>query len=102
MRFAIDFDGTFAADPELFRTLIAAIHARGHDCVLVTGRSDTPPWGDEVRALVGALLPVVFAGGDWKRNAARRAGLAIDVWIDDHPEYVAPQDPDVLAARGIA
>lgn len=99
MIFGIDFDGTFAADPDLFRGFVAALRARGHEAVLVTGRSDEPPWGDQVRALVGDLLPIVFAADHWKRDAAERAGFKVDVWLDDHPEYVAAQDPRKIARR---
>ena len=35
--------------------------------------------------------PLVFAGEAWKRQAAEAAGYPIDVWIDDHPEYIGPQ-----------
>ena len=66
--------------------------------VLVTGRSDDAPWGDEVRETLsrhGVTIPIVFAGGTWKREAAHDAGYPVDIWIDDAPEYVAPQDPEL-------
>lgn len=99
MKLAIDFDGTYTADPCFFRELMALAARHGHACVIVTGRSDEPPWGDQVRESAGAV-PIVFAAGGWKRSAALRAGHAIDVWIDDVPEYVAPQlDPEATAMR---
>lgn len=89
--FAIDYDGTFSADPCLFRTFVASLRARGHDAVLVTGRSEEGQWGAEVRREVRDLMPIVFAANGWKRDAATAAGFKVDVWIDDHPEYVAQQ-----------
>lgn len=89
--FGVDFDGTFSADPSLFRAFVASLRERGHDAVLVTGRSDEGQWGAEVRREVGSLMPVVFAANGWKREAAERAGFKVDIWVDDHPEYVAPQ-----------
>lgn len=89
--FGVDFDGTFSRDPEGFRLFVAMMRARGHSFVLVTGRSNEGQWGAEVRRDVRDLMPIVFAGNGWKRAAAERAGFKVDIWIDDHPEYVAPQ-----------
>lgn len=98
MIFGIDFDGTFAADPPLFRAFVGLLREAGHRAVIVTGRKDavmlSDPgrhWGDELRAVVGGLLPIVFAGHEWKKEAAAKAGYAVDVWIDDHPEWIGPQ-----------
>lgn len=95
----IDYDGTWSADPGLFAIFVGTLKFRGHDAVLVTGRSDEGPWGVEVRRAVRDI-PIVFAADGWKRAAAERAGYKIDVWIDDHPEYVAPQDPEVARRKG--
>lgn len=97
--FGVDYDGTLSADPALFSQAIALILQRGHGVVVVTGRSDEGRWGEEVRAAVAAVspahqIPIVFAGNRWKRQAAEEAGHAVDIWWDDNPEYVAPQDPD--------
>ena len=99
MLFGVDFDGTFSRDPELFRGIVAQLRARGHQAVLVTGRSDEGRWGAEVRSVVGDLMPIVFAADGWKREAARAAGYRVDVWMDDHPEYVAFQDPRRIVNR---
>lgn len=95
MLFAVDFDGTFSRDPDYYRAVVAIGRARGHEYVLVTGRSDEGRWGAEVRAALGDLMPIVFAANGWKRAAAEAAGYKVDVWEDDHPEYIARQDPAV-------
>jgi hypothetical protein len=41
----------------------------------------------------------VYAGTVWKRQAARAAGYLINVWIDDLPEYVDIQDPELAALK---
>lgn len=96
LTFAIDFDGTLARDLALFGRLIRMLHQAGHVAVLVTGRSDMTPHAAEVRAVMAGLpeIPLVFAGPNWKRTAAIGAGYEIDIWIDDMPEYIAPQDPE--------
>lgn len=92
--FGIDFDGTFSADPGLFRAFVKLLRERGHDAVLVTGRSDEGRWGADVRREVNGLMPIVFAGTatgpgtGMKQSAAEAAGYRVDVWIDDHPESV--------------
>lgn len=88
--FGIDYDQTFAADPEMFKAFVGLIKAHGHIPVLVTGREDSHGFGEPVRALVEDLMPIVFAGGSWKRDAAKAAGYEVDIWIDDNPTYIAP------------
>lgn len=93
MIFGIDFHGTFQRDPTGFRELVRNLQYRGHTCVLVTGIEDGDQYAAEVRREVRELMPIVFAGSRWKKQAAKEAGYAVDVWIDDNPEYVAEQDP---------
>jgi len=89
MTFAIDFDGTFSADPPLFRDIVGLMKSHGHKVVMVTGRSNDQ--GGEIDVLVGDLMPVIFAGREWKKMAAFNAGYDVDVWIDDNPEWVTKQ-----------
>lgn len=93
MIFGIDYHGTFARDVVGFRIIVHELVRRGHTCVLVTGIDDGDRYAAEVRRDVADLMPIVFAAGKWKRQAAREAGYEVDVWIDDNPEYIAPQDP---------
>lgn len=90
---AIDFDGTFAANPALWRNFITdAQNIWGYQIVCVTGRSDEGEWGKEVKEAIDGLIPIVFAGHRWKREAAQAAGYEVNIWIDDNPEYIAPQN----------
>lgn len=99
MIFAIDFDGTFAADPDMFRLAVRLLRARGHGCFLITNRREDQ--GAEVKLLVGDLMPIVFAGPMSKYDAAFAAGYDVDIWIDDAPHivnvsgivYVGDDDP---------
>lgn len=91
MIIAIDFDNTFTADPEAWREVILMMQAKGHKFVCVTGRSDDE-MGDQVRKAIDGLIPIVFAGSRWKREAAKRSGWDVDVWIDDMPEMVGQQN----------
>lgn len=96
MIFALDFDGTFDRDPELFRVMIVLIQSRGHQVVCVTSR--IAGINDEVEKTVGEI-PIVYADTTWKRQAARVAGYSVNVWIDDLPEYVDAQDPELVELK---
>jgi hypothetical protein len=96
MLIAIDYDDTFTADPELFKMFVELGKARGHSFVCVTARRDGPcefrgpHRGDQVREAMKGLMPIVFAKHDYKHEAAVKAGYYVDVWVDDHPEWVRP------------
>lgn len=100
MIFGVDFDGTFAADPALFHKILDLLESRGHQVVIVTGRS-TPSSPDTisnmlVEVMTKGRVPIVYAGNTFKRIAATNAGFKVDIWIDDNPEYIDKQDPDKL------
>lgn len=96
---AIDYDGTWTRDPVFFREMVERAKAKGHTCVLVTGRSDEAQWGAEVRREIGDLMPILFCANKWKRPILdawlvdRRMAGAHVVSVDDSPEYFAEQDP---------
>ncbi|HVI42717.1 MAG TPA: hypothetical protein VM577_19085 [Anaerovoracaceae bacterium] len=93
MIIGIDYDGTFSADPEGWSQVIQLMQSRGHKVVCVTGRSDEGEWGEQVKKGINGLIPIVFAGSEWKREAAKAKGWDVNVWIDDNPEYIALQHP---------
>jgi GH25 family lysozyme M1 (1,4-beta-N-acetylmuramidase) len=96
MLFAIDFDGTFDRDPKLFCKLAELLRSHGHSVVCVTSRFQGI--SDEVERAVGDM-PIVYAGATWKRQAARAAGYQVHVWIEDLPEYVDRQDPEMVLQK---
>jgi len=92
MIIAVDYDGTYSADPDTFNKLIELFKAAGHTVICVTGRSDDGIMDVPVRESIGKLVPCVFAGKEWKANAAKRAGYNVSVWIDDMPGMISPVD----------
>jgi hypothetical protein len=91
MIIAIDYDNTYAADPETFNKVIKTFQDAGHTVICVTGRSNDGLMDKPVRESIGKLIPVVFAGSEWKRSAAKRHGYDVNVWIDDNPEMIGKQ-----------
>lgn len=88
---AIDYDNTYAADPETFDKIIKILLEQNHQVICVTGREEVGVMAAPVLASIGKLIPVVFAGKDWKRDAAKKRGYKVDIWIDDNPEYIGKQ-----------
>ena len=80
MLIAIDYDNTYTADPEWWDEVIRSGQERGHTIVCVTGRTEPP----------NLPIRVICAGDEYKRDAVRRSGLRIDVWIDDEPGHIEP------------
>jgi hypothetical protein len=86
---AIDYDNTYSADPSTFDKIIVLFKQAGHTVICVTGRSAA--MGQPVLNSIGKLVPVIFAGADWKRDAAAKRAYKVDVWIDDTPSSIEKQ-----------
>lgn len=86
---AVDYDNTYTAAPELFEKLIKLFQEDGHTVICVTGRG--LDMSKPVMDSIGKLIPCVFAGGEWKKDAAEKQGYKVDVWIDDNPSYIMKQ-----------
>lgn len=89
MIIAVDYDSTYSADPETFNKVIEVFKSAGHTVICVTARPET--MGQSVLDSIGKLVPVIFAGTEWKRKAAEKRGYKVNVWIDDMPEMVSKQ-----------
>lgn len=86
---AFDYDDTITADIYEVTRFMANLDAKGHTVIIVTQRC--AKYEAELReALRGYLweLPIVWAAGKGKREAAEEAGYSVDVWMDDYPEAV--------------
>lgn len=85
MIIAVDYDYTYNADPLTFDRIIKIFLNEGHTVICVTGRSDDGILDIPVRESIGKLVPIVFAGNESKRSAAKKHGYDVNVWIDDMP-----------------
>jgi HK97 family phage prohead protease len=91
---ALDFDRTYARAPGLFNPMIdEASRARSLSVWCITRREDTPENRQEIKNTFGerfALLGgLILCGPNMqKEDAARAAGITVDVWIDDSPEKI--------------
>ena len=92
MTISVDFDRTFAADPQLWGEFARQSAAAGNRVVMVSRRRDTPENQDEIAETLGdyreAFDAVLLVGERLKDEAAREAGIEVDVWVDDSPQFV--------------
>lgn len=87
MNIAIDYDGTWTADPFLFNALVGLARHRGHECFIVTGRKES----DRPSVIAGEIisgLRVICCNGRMKEEVCRELGIKIDIWIDDMPGMI--------------
>lgn len=99
LNFGIDYDDTITEDIDCFGEIFKTMQEAGHSVVVVTGRSKIGNWEKEVYQTLEYLqnkynllsIPVVFAGSEWKKQAAINAGYSINIWMDNSPEYIDKQ-----------
>jgi HK97 family phage portal protein len=88
---SIDFDRTFAADPALWGEFARKAVADGNRVVMISRRPEADR--EEVISSLGdyaeAFSDVLLVGSDTlKDDAAQAAGIAVDVWVDDSPQFI--------------
>lgn len=89
MKIALDYDGTFTEDKEMWTAFVSLCKGRGHDVRFVTFRVHYyEPWArgnEDILADAANLdIPVIFTNGEQKQKF-----FDADVWIDDHPELIS-------------
>ena len=85
LNIAIDYDHTWSADPVAFKAIYFLLASAGHNPMIVTGRHED----DE--AIVPEHRPpglIWYTGRAPKREFMAKAGIQIDIWIDDAPESI--------------
>jgi HK97 family phage portal protein len=97
MTISIDFDRTFAADPQMWGEFATKSVADGNTVVMISRRPDTPEDRQTVTEALGDYAPafsqVLLVGGDTlKADAAQAAGINVDVWVDDSPQFIRSVD----------
>jgi len=91
MTISVDFDRTFSADPRLWGEFARKAVADGNRVVMISRRPEADR--EEVISSLGdyaeAFSDVLLVGSDTlKDDAAQEAGIAVDVWVDDSPQFI--------------
>ncbi len=88
MLIALDYDGTYTADPDMWDRFIADARSRGHSIVVATMRCSNKE-GDEVRTTLGERVDlIVFTERKAKKQFLRNMQIIPDIWIDDNPDWL--------------
>ena len=88
MLIALDYDGTYTADPGRWKEVIRLLQDAGHQFVCVTSRPGTPENKHLLGNAVGKLMPIIFCNHQPKSQKCAALGYKIDVWIDDRPQTI--------------
>ena len=88
---SMDFDRTFAADPQLWGEFARKAVEDGNTVVMISRRPEADR--EEVISSLGeyaeSFSQVLLVGGDtMKGDAAQAAGIEVDVWVDDSPQFI--------------
>jgi HK97 family phage portal protein len=103
MTISIDFDRTFAADPQLWGEFARKSAAEGNTVVMISRRpeEDRQTVMNTVGDYADAFSQVVLVGGDTlKADAAEAAGINVDVWVDDSPQTITDSPAPNRKTRG--
>ena len=97
---ALDFDGTFTADPELWQGFVRDALRAGHRVVVVSCRTENTENRRTIRQQLGEIgrkVPIVLTSHRPKRMCAQLEGYDVDVWIDDQPGVIDAADVGEVA-----
>lgn len=87
MIIALDYDGTYTADPDIWLSFIEKAKSKGHQIFLVTMRY--PYENEEVdRQLKGKVDRIIYTSRKGKMRHVKFLGIHVDVWIDDRPDFI--------------
>ena len=96
MTISIDYDKTFSSDPEMWGQFAKSSAASGNQVVMISRRPDTEQDRNEITAALGdyasSFSSVLLVGEQFKDAAAKAAGINVDVWVDDSPQFVKQQE----------
>lgn len=85
MNIALDYDQTYTADPAFWEKFIDLAREHGHKVWVFTCRRDTYE-NREIVAVPSCLTFFTNLGS--KKDFAEKAGMKVDVWIDDDPSCI--------------
>jgi len=86
MIIALDYDGTFTADPQLWREFIINSTSRGHTVYIVTMRrpEECICFDDTIQQ----ICEIIYTSRKAKKSFVELHNMKFDIWIDDNPEWL--------------
>lgn len=102
MNIALDYDGTYTADPSFWDDFIELATIAGHQIIIVTARNELLDKNEELESLEADEVRVIYCDGVAKKHvilmlqSRGEEDLKIDIWIDDKPESIVANSPTTL------
>jgi len=88
MIIALDYDGTYTKDADLWNSFISDARAKGHEVLVVTMRHSEGE-GEEVRRHSQDKVDWIhFTGRKAKREYLSAMQIFPHIWIDDQPDFI--------------
>lgn len=87
MLIALDYDGTYTADPVLWDAFICTATRRGHKVIIATMRFESEPIVFECE-ITTKILEIIYTGRIAKIEFLEKVGIRPNIWIDDKPGYI--------------
>lgn len=85
---ALDYDGTFTADPEFWLKFIDEAKNQGHTVICVTMRYEHELDDTVFNEKLKKAIKIIPTGRKAKKKFLATIGQKIDIWIDDQPDFL--------------
>ncbi len=86
MIIALDYDGTYTADPDLWLKFVKDALYKGHKVICVTMRYQHEVVTMDER--LKALVPVLYTSRGAKKPFLDKLQIYPNIWIDDNPNWI--------------
>src|SRR5574340_529237 len=86
MIIALDYDGTYTRDPDLWIDFINKAYKNNHQVILATMRYENEQ--EDMCKILLSKVKVIFTGRKAKREFLQNLGIEPHIWIDDIPDFI--------------
>ena len=97
MKIALDYDGTYTADEEMWRKIIYFMACK-YEVFVVTSRHEADPIED-AGWFEAHRIPIIYCDYMAKKEVCDNLGIKIDIWIDNDPYWINHSWPNVEAEK---
>jgi len=88
MIIALDYDGTYTADKQLWNMFIEYARDCGHEVIVATMRYEATESQPVMEELGHRVSRIIFTNRKAKKSEVRKQYTDPDIWIDDNPEWL--------------
>ena len=86
MLIALDYDGTYTADPDFWQRFIVNAQGSGHEVICATMRY--PSEGDTICDTLKTMVKIYYTSRQAKAKGLEAQNIFPTIWIDDNPAWL--------------